>query len=116
MEVQAFGRPTIPPKNGYYIARGRLTCGGMHKKPKFVADFYVEKSNENIGGYGFSSSNDPSPATTFKNLFDKSVKRFAKETDADFQDRCYKKWGQHYIYFHYKDADWTALLPAREVA
>ena len=103
MELHFLGRPTIPPKEGYYIARGRLTCGGMHKKPKFVADFYIPKPYDpHIDGQHFFD------------IFVKSVRRFKKETDTEFLNRCYDKWGQHYIFYHYEDGNWCCDGPAWE--
>jgi hypothetical protein len=98
MEEYRLGEPTIPQKKGYYICRGHMTDGSIHRKPKFVADFYVLKPHEDK--YYLENHK------TFRNLFVKSVRRFKKETDDEFLLRCSNKCDQQYIFYHYKDDLW----------
>ena len=105
MELFCLGKPTIPTKEDHYIVRGHLTCGGIHKKPKFFADFYLEKS---------LMKGNQVPQNTFYDLFINSVRRFKKETDNEFLSRCSDKWGQHYIFYYYKDAYWCFDSPTWE--
>jgi hypothetical protein len=98
MELQyRLVEPTIPPKEGYYIARGHMTGGSIHKTPKFVADFYIPKPYD---------MNSLEWGCTFQDLFIKSVRRYKKETDAEFLGRCSMKFGEHYIFYHYEDDLW----------
>ena len=106
MEYSLLDEPTIPPKENHYIVRGRLTCGGEHKKPKFVADFYLKKPyDEKV-----------SPVLMFVKLYADTIKRYKNETEEEFWKRFdQKKWGQHYMYFHHNGFDWCLDYPRYEV-
>jgi len=97
MNEYRLGEPTIPPKEGYYVARGHMTGGSINKTPKFVADFYIPTPHD---------INSLEPNNIFHDLFIKSVRRYKKETDAEFLGRCSMKWGEHYIFYHYEDDLW----------
>jgi hypothetical protein len=102
MEQYRLGEPTIPPKEGYYIARGHMTGGSIHKTPKFVADFYLPKPHD---------GSSLEPRSTFHDLFNKSVRRFKKETESEFLGRCSMKWGPHFIFYYYEDDLWFVHMP-----
>ena len=112
MKLFCLGRPTILPKEGYYILRGHLTCGSIHKEPKFIADFHFKKSNVKQSPLITNDNHElePREASTpggmFYKLFVQSERRLKKETDAEFKSRCSNKWGGYYIFYHYKDSEW----------
>ena len=99
MKLFCLGRPTILPKEGYYILRGHLTCGSIHKEPKFIADFHFKKSNVEQSPLITNDNHElePREASTpggmFYKIFVQSVRRGKKETDAEFKSRCLNKWG-----------------------
>ncbi len=113
MKLFCLGRPKILPKEGYYIVRGHLTCGSIHKKPKFIADFHFKRSI--VEQSPLITIETSTPDEIFYKLFVQSVKKVKKETDAEFRSRCSNKWGGHYIFYHYKDSEWCWDNPNHQV-
>jgi hypothetical protein len=99
MDAFYLGKPTIPPKEGHYIVRGHSTRGSQNSKPFFTADFYIKKP--------FVFNRDwRNRFRIFDDLFFQSVRKFKKETEDQFLERCRNKIYQRSFYFHYKGEGW----------
>lgn len=110
-----FGKPELPEKEGQYIARGHVCNGSSpHSKPKFSAEFYIDKSlcGENRKDKGIHSD-IPIGVETLIKLFTESIRRFKKETDEEFHSRVEKKWSFHFIFFYHKDGFWDLGVPIK---
>jgi len=104
MDAFYLGKPTIPPKEGHYIVRGHNTRESMHSKPFFTADFYIKKP--------FVFDRDwINRFRIFDDLFFQSVRKFKKETEVQYLQRCRDKLDQRYFYFHYKGEGWFFDTP-----
>jgi len=99
MEIFYLGKPTIPPKEGHYIVRGHSNRGSMYSKPFFTADFYIKKP--------FVFDRDwRNNYMIFDDLFFQSVRKFKKETEVQYLQRCRDKVDGRFFYFHYKGEGW----------
>ena len=105
MDAIYLGKPTIPPKEGHYIVRGHSTRGSQYSKPFFTADFYIKKPFVSCRDRDFEIYR------IFDDLFIQSVRKFKKETESEFLERCRKKIDQRWFYFHYKGEGWFLDCP-----
>ena len=54
------------------------------------------------------------PAAHIAMMRSEVVDRKGWLTDTEFLDRCYRKWGQNYIFYHYEDGEWCFDIPVWE--
>lgn len=111
-DTHYFGKPDLPKKEGYYIARGHVSnSSSPRSQPKFSAEFYIDKSiRKEREGY---FHNSPIGVDILIKLFTESIRRFKKETDEEFQSRVEKKWSYHFIFYYHKDGFWDLGVPIK---